>query len=922
MKCIEALLSFYTLLFGLGTTLLAYFNWPIFQAYAELFIRDIMMYALFFWKEYKHVCSMWMMPLVLGVTVMVSCIFCTFMEYKQKAKEHFKTFADTKDSVEYALKAAALVIASFTFLRFVYRLYDYLSRNIKKNGYEGKGSGEIARYFKKASMILGFASAAIEIARQLFRDGDMREVASVLQINKLFRFFVNEYEPVTVSNFQNRENNIPDGVKAKSGFDVPSTSSWDFGPTNVPKPPSDDDYFGHSSASRSPQSNFVWRDSTPTFEGHGKNEPKPGLGMEKTPCIAGYRCERCNMYCPIFMNRTHPSLKFENLKNKSLYCLCQNPKYNDTHEHCFCDSTEHELISDPVHFPKPNVENWEFKSFTEVFQSMKEKISILLDRKDSSVSRIDTFISLFGIKSLVFGIVVVAGMICAMILYFYPEKVINYLSRAGSIFGVDPREKLNELLGSSYEGNEFPYPCFEAKKRNRNLQANKPVHDGNETNMESWRDEEEQARREHLQMDKSEWRQEREDQRFRDDDARYDRNEQLARAREEQLNDIRTHEYVSMYNSPIQDYNTQWTNAWQQEIDSRTHVAAAWDEFESKVSKSRVEMLAEFEAKVILNRKKLSEFLKSEPEPSLEVDPEKKKSRRQRKHKKNEGSEQIAPSQGVTPKPQPVQAQKKAVDAAKVPQKTEAKEVKKPLPVPQKLESAVKCSATCKGAKKHESKPGTITFKCECKPPGFEAKQPGAFVNELADRAAGVHLSKYQLDVKDIDGEIIGTSFVINERGHMLLIFNNHFLEYDSPHVKVLDVVINLTKNNSFQFKETDLRCKFIDVKETGTKKFAIKATVFPDDYARKVYLFAKQGGKNLITVGSPPTKHRAVSGTFEHYKSDYHSLPAYCGSVISIDQATVSGIHYHTDGPGDGNNFMPFTATVLDWFKQLDTSC
>jgi len=241
-------------------------------------------------------------------------------------------------------------------------------------------------------------------------------------------------------------------------------------------------------------------------------------------------------------------------------------------------------------------------------------------------------------------------------------------------------------------------------------------------------------------------------------------------------------------------------------------------------------------------------------------------------------------------------------------------------PLIKSKEGLTKCSKECKGMKKESSAIGRLVFKCECKskPVGLEAKQPGSFMAELAATSAGINLVKNQFDVMSSTDGVIGSCFVIRTSEKKYgIVFNNHFLDYAGPHVKINDVVINLTLEAK-RYKKTDLRCQPLDIADGKPNKFVLTVTAHPEKCFQKIYIFTRKDGKSLMSTGIPPKVEPDTSGTYLHCTSDYHSLPAYCGSIISLDHATVSGIHYHTNGEGRGNNYIPFTPAIVEWFKSL----
>lgn len=66
-----------------------------------------------------------------------------------------------------------------------------------------------------------------------------------------------------------------------------------------------------------------------------------------------------------------------------------------------------------------------------------------------------------------------------------------------------------------------------------------------------------------------------------------------------------------------------------------------------------------------------------------------------------------------------------------------------------------------------------------------------------------------------------------------------------------------------------------------------------------------------MVSQGSCSDIKDDVSKTHVHVCSNYYSKDGWCGAPVTIDQATVCGIHYHTDGENTSNQFMPFDEEV-----------
>jgi hypothetical protein len=56
------------------------------------------------------------------------------------------------------------------------------------------------------------------------------------------------------------------------------------------------------------------------------------------------------------------------------------------------------------------------------------------------------------------------------------------------------------------------------------------------------------------------------------------------------------------------------------------------------------------------------------------------------------------------------------------------------------------------------------------------------------------------------------------------------------------------------------------------------------------------------------------VGGSYHHFTGNFFTLPGWCGSIVTIDCNTACGIHYHSNGEGNGNNFMGFTKRLFDF--------
>jgi len=715
-------------------------------------------------------------------------------------------------------------------------------------------------------MITAFGAAAVELWKQVYGDADTRELNALLSINKMFRMFLGEYERVPLN----------------QAFVIP-----------MPQPPQD-------------------------LVPKAGNEAGPGLGFFKgypkpMNCNRGYRCKKCRMYISVVnkndlvidcLSPIKTYYKSENLKNIDFGCGCDNnlgisPEGKTTYKkgsidvweatrssseypmtYCMCCSTKENLIFNECHDAQVIYESVPWRN---PYELTVDFYNFLKDSYDNLTIR--NLIDTLGPAGAATLMGITAGMVTALIFHLYPRKCEELLRNAGSIFERNPIDVFNSYVYPDgqipcYEGKEETYPFqerFEGPRKPKKTQTVKQ--------LESHEDKELELRREHLDLTKSEWQ------------------EQRA-------------EWLSQQIGREDD----WADD-DFDFDSRIYTETGLDSylFEALKDQSRTESECIEALKKIDNERseksrvityKLFETQKK-MEAKLQINFDKQKSI----ILSNLEKAKSAKDKALNIKPiAPV--------AAKVPAKK-----KKQRRRPQKSKSdegITKCSKDCPGMKKHESSsPGNLVFKCECKPikskdAGLEAKQPGSFATEIAATAAGIHLITKQYDViSSTDGKI-GSCFIIRLEGKKLgLVFNNHFLDYAHPHTVIDGKTLNLSIDAP-RFRKTDLRCQPVDLIETNSKKFALTVTPHPEVYPHKVYLFTRQNGKNIMSSGVAPKVEPDTSGTYSHCTSDYYSLPCYCGSAISLDQNTVCGIHYHTDGEGKGNNYVPFSPIIVDWFKTL----
>jgi hypothetical protein len=269
--------------------------------------------------------------------------------------------------------------------------------------------------------------------------------------------------------------------------------------------------------------------------------------------------------------------------------------------------------------------------------------------------------------------------------------------------------------------------------------------------------------------------------------------------------------------------------------------------------------------------------------------------------------------------------------------------VQAPAPVAQPapaVESVNKCSKNCPGMKVVID--GGVRFlQCQCKfqspvqvpniaknvgapatkskarrgkkTAGTEAKMPNAFPLHITPSAPGAHLCERGLTVSSNAGEI-GSCFATSVKGKQVIIFNHHFLDSGDITVRVGDK--NLFLKEHARFRNTDISVFFLDDTKLAVKNLVKLNTL--DSIPQKVYLCTREGDSLIVSPGGKCVAMQDISGSFKHLTSDYHSIPGYCGGRLTTDMQTVVGLHYHSNGEGRGNNFLPFTSEFHDWVEAI----
>jgi hypothetical protein len=185
---------------------------------------------------------------------------------------------------------------------------------------------------------------------------------------------------------------------------------------------------------------------------------------------------------------------------------------------------------------------------------------------------------------------------------------------------------------------------------------------------------------------------------------------------------------------------------------------------------------------------------------------------------------------------------------------------------------------------------------------GTEAKMPNAFPLHIMSGAPGAHLCEKAFPVSSQRGEI-GSCFAAEVKGAQVIIFNHHFLDHGEVSFKFGERNIFLKEHA--RFRNTDISVYILDDIRVA-KGSLVKLSVL-QGIPRKVYLCTKEDDKLIISPGGNCISTPDTSGSFKHFTTDYHSIPGYCGGRVTVDMQTVCGLHYHSNGEGRGNNFLPY---------------
>jgi hypothetical protein len=249
-------------------------------------------------------------------------------------------------------------------------------------------------------------------------------------------------------------------------------------------------------------------------------------------------------------------------------------------------------------------------------------------------------------------------------------------------------------------------------------------------------------------------------------------------------------------------------------------------------------------------------------------------------------------------------------------------------------ESVGKCSKECKGQKVKKNASGVAILVCECK---LEAKQPNAFATMLAPEAPGYHFYGKQFKVTDHTGLHIGNASVYSNNREKFVLFNKHFVtQYKGASIEIPNskdgstnnepVRLMLTLDKAQVFKNTDVvRSPLVALVPEArylnnfSAKFCVKLGKYDENNKNNIYLFTAQYKADgtlipICCIGANMTKQNDVSGSYHHFNGKFYSEGGYCGGVISTDMSTMSGMHYHTSGEGNGNEFMGFTNELYDF--------
>jgi len=774
------------------------------------------------------------------------------------------------------VRAFGAILASFAFISLVMGLYHWLSLNLRKK-YEGPSS--LGRYLKKASFLMAFISAGVNLAQSLFKDGDMRDVASILQIQTLFHGFAKVFTTECVKK-----------------------------------------------------------------EDKKINFQKVGKARAHSQCIKGFICEKCGFYIPEDLALGSSYQMGPVLEIEKFCCKCINISEDPQDfkwSKCFCDvrvdSNFQESFHDH-HFAKLEPESWDFKTPSQFISDAKLFYFEQVERvKDIGLA-----------KGFLFAAVLSTAMLIALVLYLHPKKMQKYLSRAGTLFQTGKKATLTRfksMLGSTYEANvQYPFMRYE---------AGVTVEDAI---IGEYQDEEKKDREDAADVDEEFNRRQNRNQRY----ANYDSSEEDERVRDRY--DMDSDEEKGKYNKAQKKFKDESQKREQKLFKGdvnfqRTHVVARPKPGAIQIADDEYEKAwgDDFEA-LKKDNKNLQNVLTKSIEESNKTSTailealhvlsgnlgrwDQREDRFPQEFSNKKGKVPVEnPIKGKVPAENPVSEKKKesrvivdgeehkvsktqSLPKDKAPAKTGAPKIEKPWQKNKAkdktnkiFEATEKCCGTCPGMKMKKVD-GKHVYSCKCeKKKGFEAKQPNAHLFKVGTETKGAHIARHLVPCKRVDGELLGHSFVIKDKaGVKWLVFNRHFLDHDGPHAMFNGVAFNLTKTEGRRFKNTDLMA--VKVPSNIVVK-NINISKYPDNYTNNVTLFTKIDDELYLSVGSSPKIVSDVSGSFVHCTTNYHSEEAFCGSAISLDCMTVCGIHYHTNGTGSGNNFIPFTTEAFDWLVE-----
>jgi len=208
--------------------------------------------------------------------------------------------------------------------------------------------------------------------------------------------------------------------------------------------------------------NYKPPEKVPQGNGFVKTKPAPGLGsIPKIECVRGYRC----MECDKFTLDPKPS-NFCDEKTKNMYwspliagkydprpmrwakhvCHCSK-RMHGIQVFCWCHCNENEKHVLHEHVDNFEPETLEWKTPSELFQDLKYTIKRWAQKIRNM--KPETMCLLIGL---------VVALIVNLIFYMYPEKMNEYISRAGSMFPQSARDVFNSYVGDSFEAKEEKLP--------------------------------------------------------------------------------------------------------------------------------------------------------------------------------------------------------------------------------------------------------------------------------------------------------------------------------------------------------------------------------------------------------------------------------------------------------------------------------